>query len=355
MHNLLDLLPIGVWILDEKFRVEAVNLQIQEFFGISVQELIGQDKRPLVENRIHTIFENGEEFRRRLIATYDQNTYSENFLCHVTPAPGRKERWLEHFSQPLERDGRITGRVEVYFDVTERIKYEQELDWISHQFILVQEQEKARIANNLHNDIGQSVIALKLSLERLQNSLCPTGQTLHRPIMSLLFSQLEGIARDISQISNDLLPQELGATGIQETLTWMANYYQSLYGLKVDCQVFGVNDKHFAPDLEIALYRFFQEALNNVVKHAESATAQCVLTYSYPRIIAVVSDQGKGFDKDQITPGAGLRIIQHRVAELGGSLTITAAPGSGTRIRAVFPATIAEQPTRTMLGNPIRV
>ena len=353
--TLLDVLPVGVWVLDAELRVEAVNGRIQEFFGIPVHDLPGRDKRALVENLIHTIFEDGAEFRRRIIATYDENTYSENFLCHVLPAPGRKERWLEHFSQPITRDGVITGRVEVYFDVTERIKYEEELNWISNQLIQVQEQEKARIANNLHNDIGQSIIALKLSLERLQESLCPVGQVQHHPLMSALFAQMANISRDISHISNDLLPPELGASGIQQTLSWMASYYQSLYGLTVEYQVFGVNDKHFAPELEIALYRFFQESLNNVVKHAGCSKAQCTLTYSYPRIIAVVSDHGKGFDRDQIIAGAGLRIMQQRVAELGGSFSVTSEPDMGTRLRAVFPATITDGPMRTMLGNPNRV
>lgn len=353
--TLLDVLPIGVWVLDANLRVEAVNLRIQEFFGMPVRDLIGLDKRMLVETRVHTIFEDGAEFLRRIIATYDENTYSENFLCHVLPAPNRKERWLEHFSQPITRDGLITGRVEVYFDVTERIKYEEELNWISNQLIQVQELEKARIASNLHNDIGQSIIVLKLSLERLRESLCPIGQIQHQPMMDALSSQMTHIARDISRISNDLLPPELGASGIQQTLSWMASYYQSLYGLTVDYQVFGVNDKHFAPELEIALYRFFQESLNNVVKHAGCKRAQCTLTYSHPRIIAVVTDHGKGFDKDRIIMGAGLRIMQQRVAELGGSFTITSESGAGTRLRMVLPAAIADGPVRTMLGNPNRV
>ena len=69
-NTLLDVLPLGVWVLDAQLRVEAVNARIQEFFGIPVDELIGRDKRTLVENRIHTIFENGHEFRRRIIATH---------------------------------------------------------------------------------------------------------------------------------------------------------------------------------------------------------------------------------------------------------------------------------------------
>jgi PAS domain S-box-containing protein len=209
--DFLEILPVGVWVLDEDLRVTAVNSRIQEFFGMPCAQFVGQDKRKLVTEQIYTIFENGDEFLRRILATYNQNTYAENFLVHVLPGEDRQERWLEHFSQPIKRDGAIVGRVEIYFDVTERIQFEQELNWISTQFIKVQEREKANIASNLHNQVGQSVIALKLALERLQTSLRETGNPEHTEQMNVIVSQVEGIARDISQISNDLLPPEHSA------------------------------------------------------------------------------------------------------------------------------------------------
>lgn len=334
--NLLDVLPIGVWVLDADLRVEAVNAKIQEFFGISCEGFVGQDKQKLVEERIHTIFENGEEFRRRILATYDQNTYSENFLCHVLPTKNRRERWLEHFSQPIRRDGAIVGRVEIYFDVTDRIEYENEINWISTQFIKVQEQEKARIAANLHNHVGQSVIALKFSLERLKDSACSQANEDHQRQIEDVLTQVKDIARDISQISTDLLPPALNSFGIQETLNWLTNYYQSMYGLTIDCQVFGIHDKRFAPEIEIALFRIFQEGLNNVIKHAHTVNAQCKLIYSHPRLIAIVSDQGTGFDLSQSRSGAGLRIMQRRVAELGGKLSIISGEQMGTTLRVVI-------------------
>lgn len=335
---LLDVLPVGVWILDSDLRVKAVNLGIQEFFGFPREEFIGQDKRKLVEERIHTIFENGDEFLRRIVATYNQNTYIENFLCHVLPGKNRRERWLEHFSQPIRRNGVIEGRVEIYFDVTDRIGYEEEINWISTQLIQVQEREKARIASNLHNEVGQSVVALKFALERLENSLCDEGRERYLPQIQGIGSQVESIARDISRISEDLLPPSLKSFGIQETLNWMASYYQSLYGIDLEYQVLGAEGKRFPSEVEIGLFRIFQEGLNNVVKHANTNSVQCKLIYSHPRIIALISDQGDGFDPVKNKLGAGLRIMQRRVAELGGTLTIRSQEGEGTHIRAVIPA-----------------
>lgn len=335
--DFLEILPIGVWVLDENLRVMAVNSKIEEFFGMPREPFLGQDKRKLVTEEIHTIFEDGEEFLRRILATYNQNTYAENFLVHVLPGENRQERWLEHFSQPIRRDGTIVGRVEIYFDVTERIQFEQELNWISTQFIKVQEREKANIASNLHNQVGQSVIALKLALERFQSSLRECGTPLLMQQMDSILSHVEGIAREISQISNDLLPPELNTFGIEETMNWMRSYYKSLFGLTIEGQILGINNKRFTPEIEIALFRFFQEGLNNVIKHAGVNSVECNLIYSYPRIIAVVADQGVGFDPNKRKLGVGLRIMQRRIGELGGTLTIKSKENEGTQIRAVIP------------------
>lgn len=335
--DFLEILPIGVWVLDEELRVMAVNSKIQEFFGMPREPFLGQDKRKLVTEKIHTIFEDGEEFLRRILATYNQNTYAENFLVHVLPGENRQERWLEHFSQPVTHDGAIVGRVEIYFDVTDRIQFEQELNWISTQFIKVQEREKANIAGNLHNQVGQSVIALKLALERFQSSLRECVTPMLTQQMDAIVSHVEGIAREISQISNDLLPPELNTFGIQETLNWMQSYYKSIFGLTIEGQILGINDKRFKPEVEIALFRFFQEGLNNVIKHAGVNSVEYKLIYSYPRIIAVVADHGVGFDPDKKKLGVGLRIMQRRIAELGGTLTIKSKENEGTQIRAVIP------------------
>jgi two-component system sensor histidine kinase DegS len=117
----------------------------------------------------------------------------------------------------------------------------------------------------------------------------------------------------------------------------MKSYYQSIFGLTIDGQILGMNDKRFTPEVEIALFRFFQEGLNNVIKHAGVNSVECKLIYSYPRIIAIVADRGVGFDTSKRKLGVGLRIMQRRVGELGGTLTIKSKPGEGTQIRAVIP------------------
>ncbi|MCL4238704.1 MAG: PAS domain-containing protein [Anaerolineae bacterium] len=336
--NVLDALPVGVFILDSQFHVRRVNSKLEEFFGIPRTELLGQDKRYLIRERISAIIEGGADFRQRVLATYDSNTYAENFICHVLPGGGRQERWLEHFSQPIYKDSAIIGRAEVYFDVTERVQSEEELNWISTQFMQIQEREKARIASNLHNQVGQTVIALRFSLENLHTSLREREGLQHeQERLEQIIRRAEEVGREISRISSDLLPSTLKPFGIQETVRWMAGYYKSLYGITVDCQFLGLQNKRFAQEVEVVLFRIFQEGLNNVVKHAQTGLVQCKLIYSHPRIIVMIQDQGRGFDPAMHRPGTGLRIMQQRVAELGGTLKISSRVNCGTVIRVVIP------------------
>ncbi len=336
--NVLDTLPVGVFILDSRFRVRRVNSKIEEFFAIPRAELLGQDKRRLVRERISAIMDGGSDFRQRVLATYDQNTYVENFVCHVLPGDCRQERWLEHYSQPVRKGDAIIGRAEVYFDVTERIQTDEEINWISTQFMQVQEREKARIASNLHNQVGQTVIALRFALENLHASLREREEMrFEQERLEQIIRRAEEVGREISHISSDLLPSTLKPFGIQETLSWMAGYYKSLYGITVDCQFLGLQDKRFAPEVEVVLFRIFQEGLNNVVKHAQTGLVQCKLIYSHPRIIVMIQDQGRGFDQGTHQLGAGLRIMQQRLAELGGTLKISSKVNCGTVLRAVIP------------------
>lgn len=113
---------VGVFVLDADFKVVMVNRALEKYFGINRQDLIGKDKRALIRENISKIFDTPDAFMKRVFATYDDNTYIENFDCHVLPALHRQERWLEHWSQPITTGIFKGGRVEHYTDITGRIQ-----------------------------------------------------------------------------------------------------------------------------------------------------------------------------------------------------------------------------------------
>lgn len=350
--SLLDVLPVGVWVLDSDLRVLAVNSKIEELFGKPCKQFVGRNKRELVANHIQEIFENGDEFYKRISATYENNTYTENFTCHVLEAPDRKERWLEHFSHPIVQDGVIIGRAEVYFDITDRMKHEEEILWISNQFLQSQEREKAHISNYLHSGVSQSIVALHLSVEQLKAALAEKGVTAQQPLIDDISKQIQMIGHDIGKLSSELLPPTLSALGLEETLHWTASTYESLYGLRLKIDVLGFSGKRFSDEIETAVFRIIQEALNNVTQHGNTESVACKLIYCYPELVVRITDEGTGFDTNQPFEGVGLRIMRRRVAELGGELTIRSQPGVGTEIRAVIPVR-TERENGTVTGVPM--
>lgn len=344
VEAILDVLPIGVFILDAELRVAHVNSRIEYFFGVPRSIMRHADKRYLVEEHIHMIFDRGDEFKARILATYDHNNYTEEFSCHILPGEGRSERWLEHRSQPIMEGVYAGGRVETYVDVTDRVRAEDEINWISNQFLQIQEREKERIAGNLHDEVGQSVIALKFMAEGLRDSLCDRDVLLpeEEGQLTVILQQIRSISTEISQLSSDLMPSILQPLGITETVTWLCNSYTDLYGIRIDYKSYGLSRRRLPRNVEIALYRIYQEALNNVIKHAQARNVELRLIYTHPRVIARIVDDGRGFNREELRLGTGLRIMRRRIEELDGRFRIDATPGQGTVLRVEIPCELLE-------------
>jgi len=123
--GILDSSVVGMFILDSDFKVVWINHSTEKYFGLQREKVIGKDKRKLIKKNIQHIFEDPDEFIRKVFATYDNNTYIENFECHVLPEGKRKERWLEHWSQPIKSGLYKGGRIEHYYDITKRKQAEE--------------------------------------------------------------------------------------------------------------------------------------------------------------------------------------------------------------------------------------
>lgn len=120
LDDVLDSSSVGACILDADMRVVWVNRAFESFFDLQRSEVVGFDGRRIVRERLHHVFEDPLGFRDRILAAYGNNSSFEHFECHVLRDEGRDERWLEHWSQPIESGLYAGGRIEHYSDVTER-------------------------------------------------------------------------------------------------------------------------------------------------------------------------------------------------------------------------------------------
>ncbi|SFR66862.1 PAS domain S-box-containing protein [Halogeometricum rufum] len=123
--EVLDDVEVGIFVLDESFDVVWVNGATERYFGLDRTAVLGANKRRLVTDRIAATVEDSASFADTVLATYDDNSSPQEFECHVTAADEREERWLEHRSEPIESGTYAGGRVELYYDVTERKRSER--------------------------------------------------------------------------------------------------------------------------------------------------------------------------------------------------------------------------------------
>lgn len=128
IEDVLNVSYVGTFVLDSDCLVVWINDSIEEYFGVDRSTVVGRDKRELLTDEIKHIFADPDRFAEKVLATYDDNSYIEQFECHVLPAGGREDRWLEHRSYPITRGPYTGGRIEHYVDITARKHRQQELE-----------------------------------------------------------------------------------------------------------------------------------------------------------------------------------------------------------------------------------
>ncbi len=161
IDDVLDNSIVGIFILDANFQIVWANKTLEQYFGFCRDEVIGKDKRQIIREKIKYIFEDQKTFTKRVLTTYDNNTYIEKFECHVLPGEQRKERWLLHQSMPIKSGLYAGGRIEHYHDITENRQAGESL------------KRQARIAM-LGADIGSTLTmpdTLRMMLQKCTESL----------------------------------------------------------------------------------------------------------------------------------------------------------------------------------------
>jgi len=239
-------------------------------------------------------------------------------------------------------DDVLVGFAKITRDMTERRRLE-ELERAHAASALVQqarENEQRRIARELHDDLGQRIAALKIALgihgRELANK-SPAQMHAELEAIAQIGADIDSLAVAVRRIAADLRPAILDDLGLRAALEWLAEDFQSRYGVTVQCTL-----DVLEPDLgEIAtttLFRVVQEALTNVVRHARARRVTIGLQNDANHCRLRISDDGIGFDpKAPSRPDAfGLIGMCERVLLVGGSLTVDACPGEGVTISAEF-------------------
>jgi two-component system sensor histidine kinase UhpB len=207
------------------------------------------------------------------------------------------------------------------------------------QIINAQEQERQRIARELHDETSQVLTSLLISLAVLEESIeSPESRERIADTRALAHSTL----RAIRTLSIDLRPSALDDLGLLPALRWYVKEYQKKCAIEVDFRPSGPKER-LPAEMETALYRIVQECLTNTARHSNAKRVSVVMSETEDSIKATIKDDGDGFDYDALLKnpgqerGLGLAGMQERAVLLGGTLNISTEPGKGTTVRVRIP------------------
>jgi len=204
--------------------------------------------------------------------------------------------------------------------------------------VTAQEDERARIARDLHDQMGQQITALRLALERHRESHAAGGQA---DDLDKALALARNIDSEIDFLAWELRPAALDDLGLPAVLPRFLNEWSAHYGVRMNFQTTGTMPSRLSPEAETTFYRITQEALTNVAKHAHATRVDVVLEGQRAIVTLVIEDDGVGFEPSAVdrTTGIGLLGMRERAALVGASLQVESAPGKGTTIYLRCPVT----------------
>jgi signal transduction histidine kinase len=195
-----------------------------------------------------------------------------------------------------------------------------------------QEEERSRLAKDLHDGVGGLLSGIKLSMSTMKGNVFLSEQ--NAQAFGNVIMQLDQSIAELRRVSHNMMPEALIKYGLKEALE---NYCENLNisgKLKVQLQTYGMETR-MEQNTEIIIYRIVQELLNNIIKHAEAKKVLIQLSLEDEQFNLTVEDDGKGFDVNEIKDGAGLANIKARSEYLNGSIDIVSKKGEGTSINIV--------------------
>jgi two-component system sensor histidine kinase UhpB len=315
---------------------------MEELVGKSLLDVVHADHRAGVSERIDQVQGTGETSLRE-----------ETFLRLDGTAVD-----VEVAAAPFVLDGRTAAQMFVR-DISERKRAAQALQQanlrlqsLSNRVLEVQEEERRHIARELHDEIGQALTAVKLHLQSAQRQEgTKAKQSLDESILIT-----DQALQQVRNLSLNLRPSQLDDLGLVAALRWHVGRQASASGLSPEFYADDL-EQRLDPALETACFRFVQEALTNIVRHADAHHVWIAVKQQGDRLRVSVRDDGKGFDvatafRNAIARGSlGLLGMQERVTLAGGKLGVNSQPGEGANVAAEFPLRFAPPRARRSRRN----
>jgi hypothetical protein len=340
LRGILDSAMDAIITVDSRQHIVLFNHAAEDVFGCPRDQAIGAPLSWFIPERFRHV--HGEMVQRFGEAGATSRRMGAQRIVMGLRRNGEEfpiDASISHITEEGERFFTVILR-----DVTERVKAEHalresrdELRELALTASTVREQEKSRIARELHDELGQALTALKIDVGWLREHLASSPDA----VMSKLGSMqvlLDGTVASARRISADLRPLMLDDLGLVAACEWLAHNFQQRTGTPCEL-VLGAGDMDLHDPYATAVFRVLQESLTNIAKHADASQVEVTLERGGDTVTLTVRDNGRGF-----TPGGprkqgsyGLVGLRERAYLLGGDIRIESAPGQGTFIEMRLP------------------
>jgi two-component system, NarL family, sensor kinase len=326
--QLLSLSREALIILDTEGRIVSWNLAAERLYGWPEREVLSKSAVEVLKTELPRTLPQIENILR--YAGY------WDYELKQTTRDGRQVVVASRWALWRGEDGQVLGRFQLDTDVTKRKSAEQQLRVISGRLLNLRDEERRRIARDLHDSVGQLLSLTKVNLSMGQKHLAGLEAS-----AAALFTEscdlIDQALAEVRTISYLLHPPLLEELGLASVLDWYVGGFSERSQIKVDLEV-SENLGRFSHELETAVFRIIQECLTNVHRHSGSATAKISLARSKTQLRLKIEDQGKGMKTEgkRVIPGVGLNGIRERVGHLGGQMQVRTG-GWGTAMEVIFP------------------
>lgn len=253
----------------------------------------------------------------------------------------KSEASIQLSTSPVFSNGEIVAFQHIARDMTEEKRMKENLRFYLGQVTRAQEEERKRIARELHDDTSQALVVLSRRLDDVASSAEGLSED-ERLLLENLRQQANSIMDGVRRLSQDLRPPTLDRLGLLPALEWLASRVSENSGINVEVKIHGAG-RRLSAEVELLLFRIVQEALSNIWRHSEASRADVVIAFDEGRTRIAIKDNGKGFDlPDSVGDLAkdgklGMAGMQERARLLGGSVNVESQPGKGTTVTIEAP------------------
>jgi two-component system sensor histidine kinase UhpB len=251
-------------------------------------------------------------------------------------------RWLASKGRLLRNEaGEPARMIGVTIDITERKQAERLRYHVLSRIVAAQEEERRRVSRELHDQMGQTLAALSVGLEALKADFADAPPALDR--LRELQELTNGLSQKVHSLAWELRPPALDDLGLHTALQRYVEQWSERSGVAADWHANGFTSRRLPPEVETTLYRVVQEALTNVLKHAQASRVGVIMRVAADHVQAIVEDNGKGFDAESTMPAhdapyhLGLVGMRERVLLVNGTLNLESVAGHGTTLYVRIP------------------